>query len=126
MFRDYKSHGWHWEQGQVTDPQHLQCLLVCMALATWITLLAGTQVAGEYLAKPSTGKRRTLPWVGKYSLFHLGIQRLGKLFTGACQIPLQWELTHWNAPNWQKQILFHHVRAFILGSARKEPVYCYV
>jgi hypothetical protein len=126
LFRDYKSHGWHWEQGQVTDPEHMERLLVGMALATWITLCAGTQVAGEYLAKPSTGNRRTVPWYGKRSLFHLGLQRMNKLLTGSCQIPLQWEFTHWNALNWQKQIYFHHVRAYVLGPNKKEPEYCYV
>jgi hypothetical protein len=126
LFRDYKSHGWHWEQGQVTDPEHMERLLVGMALATWVTLCAGTQVAGEYLAKPSTGNRRTVPWHGKRSLFHLGLQRMNKLLTGSCQIPLQWEFTHWNALNWQKQIYFHHSRAYVLGPNRKEPEYCYV
>lgn len=126
LFRDYKSHGWHWEQGQVTDTEHIQRLLVGMALATWITVCAGTQVAGEYLARPSTGNRRTVPWCGKRSLFHLGLQRMSKLLTGSCQIPLQWELNHWNAPNWQKQIYFHHSRAYVLGPSKKEPEYCYV
>jgi hypothetical protein len=41
-FRDYKSYGWHWEQGQVTDLAHLERLLVGMALATWAALMAGT------------------------------------------------------------------------------------
>jgi len=27
-FRDYKSNGWHWEQGQVKDIEHTQRLLV--------------------------------------------------------------------------------------------------
>jgi len=125
MFRDYKSHGWHWEQGQVTDLEHIERLLICMALATWVTLFVGTQVAKEYLGKPSSGRRRTVPYEGKRSLFELGLRRLHKMLIGNCDIPIQWELTDWNAPNWQKQILFHHVRAYLLGSNRKEPVYCY-
>ena len=125
MFRDEKSHGWHWEQGQVTDLEHMERLLICMALATWVTLFVGTQVAKEYLSKPSSGERRTVPYEGKRSLFELGLRRLHKMLSGNCDIPIQWELTHWNAPNWQKQILFHHVRAYLLGPQRKEPNYCY-
>jgi len=125
MFRDEKSHGWHWEQGQVTDLEHVERLLICMSLATWVTLFVGTQVAKEYLSKPSSGKRRTVPYEGKRSLFELGLRRLHKMLSGNCDILIQWELTHWNAPNWQKQILFHHVRAYLLGPNRKEPNYCY-
>ena len=115
LFRDYKSYGWNWEQGQVTDPEHLERLLIGMALATWVTMYAGTQVASEYLSIPPTGNRRTVPWHGKRSLFHLGLQRLHKLLTGSCQIPIQWQFTHWDAPNWQEQIYFHHARAYVLG-----------
>jgi hypothetical protein len=122
LFRDYKSHGWHWEQGQVRDLEHVERLLVGMALATWVTIFAGTQVAGEYLAIPSTGKRRTVPWIGKSSLFHLGLQRLNKLLTGTCHIPVQWRFTHWDALNWKEQIYFHHAKAYILGPNRREPV----
>jgi hypothetical protein len=125
MFRDEKSHGWHWEQGQVTDLEHVERLLICMALATWVTLFVGTQVAKEYLSKPSSGNRRTIPYEGKRSLFELGLRRLHKMLSGNCDILIQWELTHWNAPNWQKQIFFHHVRAYLLGPNRKEPNYCY-
>jgi hypothetical protein len=125
LFRDYKSHGWHWEQGQVKDPEHLQRLLVGMALATWVTMYVGTQVADEYLARPSTGNRRTVPWEGKRSLFHLGLRRMKKLLHGSCQVALQWQLTHWDAPNWQKQIHFHHARAYVLGPSKKEPAYCW-
>jgi hypothetical protein len=128
LFRDYKSNGWNWEQGQVRNLEHLERLLVGMALATWVTILVGTQVAEEHLAKIPTGNRRTLPWVGKQSLFQLGLHRLQKLFMGTCQIPIQWYLTHWDALNWSKQIYFHHARAYVLGSIssfnRKEPVRC--
>lgn len=122
LFRDYKSHGWHWEQGQVRGLEHMERLLVGMALATWVTVLAGTQVADEHLAIPPTGKRRTLPWIG---MFHLGLHRLHKILMGSCQVPIQWCLTHWDAPNWRQQVYFHHARAYVLGPNRKEPVrYC--
>jgi hypothetical protein len=115
LFRDYKSHGWHWEQGQVTDLEHLQRLLCGMALATWIALFCGTQVASEYLSQAPTGRRRTVPWVGKRSLFRLGLQRLLQLLSGSCQVTICWQLCHFSAPNWQKQIYFHHARAFVFA-----------
>lgn len=115
-FRDYKSHGWHWEQGQVTDLEHLERLLVAMALATWIALFVGTQVAAEILAHRPTGQRRTIPWEGKRSLFTLGLQRLDE-WLHANGIPrLRAWLSDWEAPNWQTQIHSHHLRAFIFGS----------
>lgn len=114
-FRDYKSTGWKWEQGQVTDLAHLERLLVGMALATWVALYVGTQVAEEHLAHPPTGRRRTVPWVGKRSLFYLGVDRINELFTQAEHDPLRWEFLHWEAPNWNQQIYAHHARAFVFA-----------
>ena len=113
-FRDYKSHGWHWEQGQVTDLAHLERLLVGMALATWAALMAGTQMATELLNQPATGRRRTVPWEGKRSLFYLGLHRLQTMMVGTRLSLVHWQLTDWEAPNWQAQIYFHHARAFVL------------
>lgn len=118
-FRDYKSHGWHWEQGQVTDLEHIERLLVGMALATWIALFTGTQVATEQLAKTPTGNRRTVPWIGKRSLFHLGLQRLSELLSGSCQLAPRFELDDFSAPNWNQQIYFHHARAFVFATRKK-------
>lgn len=117
-FRDYKYAGWQWERGQVTDLAHIERLLVGMALATWVVLCAGTQVAAALLAQPPTGQRRTVPWYGKRSLFTLGLQRLHELLEGGCLIPLQWQLTNWDAPNWQQQVYFHHARAFVFAVHR--------
>jgi len=114
-FRHYKSYGWQWERGQVTDLDHLQRLLVGLALATWLALLAGTQVATEQLAKPPSGRRRTRPWMGKHSLFTLGLMRLSEWLHGNYRHPLTWQLTDWEAPNWQDQILAHHLRAFVFA-----------
>jgi hypothetical protein len=67
-FRDFKSAGWHWEQGQVRDLTHVCRLLVGMALASWITLLIGTQVAHSHLAQASLGQTQSLyPWTRGYS-----------------------------------------------------------
>ena len=115
MFRDYKSYGWHWEQGQVTDLEHIERLLCGMALATWIALFSGTQVACEHLSQPPTGRRRSVPWVGKRSLFRLGLQRLLELLSGSCEIVICWQLCDFSAPNWQKQIYCHHARAFVFA-----------
>jgi hypothetical protein len=117
-FRDYKSFGWQWEQGQVTDLEHIERLLVGMALATWVVLYAGTQVAAELLARPPTGQRRTLPWVGKRSLFYLGLQRVHELLGGGSTTPIRWRLSDWDAPNWQRQCHQHHARAYVFTLRR--------
>lgn len=117
-FRDYKYAGWQWERGQVTDLEHIRRLLVGMALATWVVLCAGTQVAAELLAQPPTGQRRTVPWYGKRSLFTLGLQRLHELLGEGCTTPLQWRLTNWDAPNWQQQVYSYHARAFVFAGQR--------
>jgi hypothetical protein len=114
-FRDYKSSGWQWEQGQVTDLAHLERLLVAMALATWLALLVGSQVATEYLAQPPTGYRRTRPWAGKYSLFQLGLLRLQQWLSGRRGVHLASPLTDWQAPHWQAQICQHHAKAYVFA-----------
>jgi len=112
-FRDYKSHGWHFEQGQVQALEHLRRLLVGMAIATWVTLSAGSQVAGELLARPSSGRRRTRPYEGKQSLFGLGLERLHEMLSGVSQVELTGQLDHWQAPNWSQQICAYHAQAFL-------------
>lgn len=114
-FRDYKSHGWHWEQGQVRDLEHIQKLLVGMALATWIALMVGTQVAQEHLQIKPSGRRRTPPWIAKRSLFTLGLDRLHTWLFGNGLAEFIWLLTDWEAPNWSSQIHAHHVYDFIFG-----------
>jgi hypothetical protein len=116
-FRDYKSAGWQWEHGQVTDLEHMERLLVGMAIAVWVAILAGGHVAQESLAQPPTGKRRTRPWIGKHSLFTIGLEALLAMVEGACPVLLPWKLTGWNEPNWQEQICGHHARAFVFALA---------
>lgn len=113
MFRDDKSHGWRWEQGQVSVPEHLERLLVAMAIATWVTLAAGSQVADEYLAKPPTGERRTMPPEGKESLFSLGLLRLMVMFQDSTDLTLTWDYALDERRNWSAQILQHHTDAFV-------------
>ena len=69
-FRDYKSKGFRFEQGQVTEEDHLKVLLVGMALATWLCILTGVKVARDYLSRVPSGRRKSLPRIGKRSLFY--------------------------------------------------------
>lgn len=114
-FRDYKSSGWRWEQGQVTDLVHVQRLLVAMALATWLTLMVGAWCAQQILSIPPSGKRRTRPWEGKMSLFQHGLELL-LTWLGETHLPgLLWRLSNWSAPNWSTQITAHHARAYVFA-----------
>jgi hypothetical protein len=114
-FRDAKSHGWQWEQGQVSDLEHLERLLLGMAIATWAALMLGTEAAEQALQQRSTGRRRTRPPEAKYSLFRLGLERFDWLLHAPGRVSIRWRLADWDAPNWSEQIQTHHLRAFILG-----------
>jgi Transposase DDE domain len=114
-FRDCKSHGWRWEQGQVKNLLHVERLLTGMALATWFVLLAGTWQAQRILSKPPSGKRRTRPWNGKMSLFAHGLEQLHH-WLGNTPLPsFFWHLSDWQAPNWEQQIYAHHARAYVFA-----------
>jgi hypothetical protein len=121
LFRDYKSSGWQWEQGQVTDLQHLQRLLVGMALATWMAVFAGTMAAQLLLREAATGGRRTRAWVAKYSLFQLGLEYLHNLIYQGPGVGFGCVLRDWEAPSWQRQHHAQQVYAFIFGRGR-QPV----
>lgn len=114
-FRDYKSHGWQWEQGQVKDQSHIERLLVGMAMATWLVLLAGSYRARQFLSRPPTGKRRTCPWAGKMSLFQHGLLFLQICLRKDRPLPEPWFLSDWLAPSWKKQLTFHVARAFVFA-----------
>jgi hypothetical protein len=113
-FRDCKSAGWQWERGQVVQLAHVQRLLVGMALASWLVMCVGACQAAQALQRPPTGRRRTVPYDGKRSLFTLGWQTFAAWVTrlgAAC-----WRLPDWDAPNWSTQLYFHHARAFVFAS----------
>jgi hypothetical protein len=114
-FRDYKSYGWHWEQGQVRNLEHVQRLLVGIALAAWMTLMLGAQFASSLLAATPSGARRTRPWWSKKSLFRLGLMCWKKWFQGTLTIEFPQDLPDWDAPNWSTQIYFFHARAFVFA-----------
>jgi hypothetical protein len=117
LFRDYKSYGWRWEQGQVVDLEHIKRLLVGMALSTWLAIIAGAEVACHHLNNRASGKRRTVSWWGKRSLFALGLDHLHLLLHRRYGITLDWKLTDWEAPNWHTQEYQHHARAFVMGAS---------
>jgi hypothetical protein len=114
-FRDYKSSGWQWERGQVIDLAHVEHLLVGMALASWLVICAGTRQAEAELQRPPTGRRRTLAYPGKRSLFTLGLQNFAHWVTRLGQHC--WQLTGWEAPNWHTQLYQHDARAFVFTLA---------
>lgn len=114
-FRDWKSYGWHWEQGQVSNLEHLKRLILGMALSTWLTLLVGALQAAWLLAQPPSGKRHTRPYAAKKSLFQLGLQLWADCFALGLP-PILWTfLPDWDAPNWSTQITAHHARAFVFA-----------
>lgn len=115
LFRDWKSAGWHFEQGQVTQIDHLERLLVGMALATWLGVWLGSAVAQQLLARAPTGRRRTRPYPAKYSLFQLGLQRLRAAFLGAAWLDWPPALTGWDLPNWHQQLTGLPARAFVFS-----------
>jgi hypothetical protein len=119
LFRHYKSQGWRWEQGQVRVLAHVERLLVGMALATWVALCLGTDCAEAELARPATGRRHTRPPQAKLSLFSLGLQQWKEAVSGDWPLSKEWRVRGWDAPNWEDQILRHHLLAFILGVNRK-------
>jgi hypothetical protein len=114
-FRDYKSAGWRWEQGQVTVLEHTRRLLVGMALSTWFAVLAGAEVARTILSERASGRRKSGSWWGKRSLFALGLDHLHLLLARSYGISLDWVLTDWDAPNWHTQEYQRHAYAFVMG-----------
>jgi hypothetical protein len=85
-----------------------------MALATWLVVCVGARQAAEALEQTPTGRRRTLPYEGKRSLFTLGLQNFAAWVTrlgATC-----WQLSDWEAPNWSTQLYFHHARAFVFAN----------
>jgi len=114
LFRDWKSLGWQWERSQVTDLDHWAVLLVGLAWATLVTLCLGDQAAQQLLSSPAR-PRRTLPRVGKRSLFQLGLERLQARLYGTVDEPVCWTLGAFAAPNWSQQVRNYHGRAYVFA-----------
>jgi hypothetical protein len=118
-FRDYKSHGWQWESSQVSEMEHWKRLLVVMALASWVALMAGTQVAQQALAKARGHCRLSAPYESKYSLFTLGLELLDRLMVTQQTLPLWWELCDWDAPIWSEQIWGAYLHIYLFSDCAK-------
>ena len=114
-FRDFKTYGWQWERGQLKCLEHLERLLVGMALATWLALMVGSGVADELLATPPSGKRTSRPFLAKFSLFALGLLRLERWLYRTAYEPLTWRLSQWDAPHWAKHFTSHHTHATLFA-----------
>jgi hypothetical protein len=114
-FRDLKSYGWHWEQGQVRCLKHLERLLIVMALASCLILFLGTLFADKILARSIRGKRTTRPWFAKYSLFRLGLLFSKAWFRGRSHPDLAIVFRDWHQSNWSTQLQSLLVHAFIFA-----------
>lgn len=114
-FRDFKTCGFNWERGQVKCLAHVQRLLVAMALAAWLALMVGTQVAAELLTKPPSTKRRSRPFLAKFSLFTLGLQRLDQWLHRVTTARLTWSLADWDATHWFQQLTNRHRHAALFA-----------
>ena len=114
-FRDFKTYGFNWERGQVKALPHLERLLVAMALAAWLALMVGTQVALELLARVPSKKRHSRPFLAKFSLFSLGLQRLDQWLHRSTSSCLAWRLSDWEHSNWFLQLTNHHRHAALFA-----------
>jgi len=114
-FRDFKTYGFNWERGQVSALDHLQRLLVGLALAAWLALMVGSQVAAEWLAQAPSAKRLSRPFAAKFSLFALGLQRLDQWLHRTPSAPLTWSLSQWQATPWGRQLTAHHCHATLFA-----------
>jgi hypothetical protein len=82
LFRDEKSHGFHWGESHVTDPKHAAMLVVVMALATYLALSLGSQMIKMGLRRYLESSRaRTL------SLFQIGLRCLMMCLTHDWDLP---------------------------------------
>lgn len=115
LFRDYKSHGWHWENSQVRQVEHVQCLLNGMAFATCLCLLAGSSVGLEWLSKPASGKRMSLPHQAKSSLFQHGLRRMMQWACYHLRYALDWCLIGWDRFHWRELVRHHYLNPAIWG-----------
>jgi DDE family transposase len=71
LFRDEKSHGFHWGESHVTDPAHAARLVLLMALATYLALALGSRVIQAGLRRFLESSRQRM-----LSLFQLGLRWL--------------------------------------------------
>lgn len=84
-FRDLKSDGWQWQTSHIFTPDHADRLLLVLALATALTLTAGTLALSDPASFPvlKLNHSRT-----PFSLFRLGLRLLDFLKEHAFQFVL--------------------------------------
>lgn len=114
-FRDLKSYGWRWEQGQVRSQTHVEHLLIVMAIASCLILFLGAIFADQILAHAILGKRTSRSWHGKYSLFRLGLLFASSWFMGKIRPSLIIAFQDWHQPNWSTQLLALFIHAAIFA-----------
>jgi DDE family transposase len=69
LFRDLKGLGWQWQQSRIQQPEHVQRLLLLLALATvWMLALGQRVVRYGWRRLLDARRRRT------YSVFQLGLR----------------------------------------------------
>jgi hypothetical protein len=105
-FRDCKHFGWDWNHSRRTDPVRVARHWLVLAVATLLTLAAGTAVedAGHDPTAPPvarTGQRRV-------SVFQLGLSKLHAVLRGECAWPvLQLWPEQWPTPPPDLVITYH-------------------
>ena len=83
LHRDEKSQGFHWNQSHVTNPRHVDRLVLVMALATLLSLSLGVWILKRGLRSMLEATRQR-----KLSLFQLGIRWLRTASLQARPMPL--------------------------------------
>lgn len=92
LFRDLNSLGWQWQASRIRDPEHVQRLLLVLALATlWMVALAQRLVRRGQRRQVDTRHRRT------YSYFQLGRRWFAHRLTTHLPIPCLFSL--WAEPS---------------------------
>jgi len=122
LFRDFKSYGFKWEQSQVRDLEHCQKVVVGLSWGVLVAVVLGEEVAESELKVKPTGRRYSRPHPAKFGLVYKGLERVQSYLVSKEQSPPQWELKHFEAGRWSKQIQQHHALAYIAVSIPQPEV----
>ncbi len=120
LFRDFKSGGFEWEKSQVRELGPAEKVVLGLSWGVLVAIVLGEAAAEEELARAPTGKRHTRPPSARFSLVYLGKERVMSYLVGKVREEPQWELGHWEAERWHKQIHQHHAKRFIATSLPRE------
>lgn len=120
MFRHYKSYGWHWEQVQVRVLDHLERLMVAMAIATWLAMMLGAQYAQLQLM--NLRPHRYPAVCAKQSLLSHGLSEFRRWICGSLTEAPTWRLTDWGAPAWHDQVRFRCGYLFVFINPLSQTV----